>query len=156
MGEEPLEFMPAVAAHRIFELPTLLTTVTAVLWFCLCASGTYILNDLLDLDADRQHARKRHRPFAAGEIPLKHGLAAAAILIIGSVVGGALTLGLPYAAMLVFYLAGTLWYSLALKRIAMVDVLALAGLYTVRVLAGQRRSESFPPSGCSRFPCSCS
>jgi 4-hydroxybenzoate polyprenyltransferase/phosphoserine phosphatase len=139
-----LIFMPAVASHRLFELPILLTASIAMLWFCLCASGTYIVNDLLDLDADRKHPRKRYRPFAAGEIPLTHGLLAAAFLIVGSIVGGVLTLGLQYAASLAIYLAGTLWYSIALKRIAMVDVLALAGLYTMRVLAGGVATDIIP------------
>jgi 4-hydroxybenzoate polyprenyltransferase len=139
-----LVFMPAVTAHRILELPILVTTATAAGWFCLCASGAYIVNDLLDLDADRKHPRKRHRPFAAGETSLQHGLVAAACLIVGSLVGGTLTLGPGYAGALIAYLAGALWYSTVLKRIAMMDVLALAGLYTVRVLAGAVAIGVFP------------
>jgi 4-hydroxybenzoate polyprenyltransferase len=131
-----LILIPAIAAHSLFEVPVLVQSILAVWWFCLCASGTYIVNDLLDLDADRKHPRKRNRPFARGDLPLQRGLGVAGLLVAGSIVGGVLTLGLLYAATLVVYLVGTLWYSAALKRIAMMDVLALAGLYTVRVLAG--------------------
>ena len=99
------------------------------------ASAAYIANDLLDLAADRGHSGKRFRPFASGEIPVIQGMLAAAGLTIA---GLGLGLLLPRAAlgMLIAYMAITLAYSLVLKRQPMIDVTILAGLFTLRVVAG--------------------
>lgn len=131
-----LLFVPLAAAHRIGDIGALTSCVAAFLLFGLCASGGYIVNDLLDLDADRVHPRKRLRPFASGAIPIVHGIVAAFILIVGTLVVAALALPLVFAATLALYLTTSLWYSIALKRIAMVDVLTLAGLYSIRIVAG--------------------
>lgn len=131
-----LIFVPAVASHQGLKPAVMRAAVEAFIWFGLCASATYVINDLLDLDADRTHVRKRRRPFAAGDIPLVHGIVAAALLLGVALTGALLTLGQLFLYSLLFYLSATLWYSFVLKRIAMVDVLALAGLYTVRVVAG--------------------
>lgn len=131
-----LLFAPIAAAHRLDDIAGLLACTLAFVLFGLCASGGYIVNDLLDLDSDRVHPRKRTRPFAAGHIPLVHGFIVACVLISSSLIIAAVFLPLVFAATLLVYLATSLWYSLALKRISMVDVLALAGLYTVRVVAG--------------------
>lgn len=103
--------------------------------FGLLASGTYLLNDLLDLSADRQHPRKRFRPMAAGLIPPRDGALAAAGLLLGAAL---LCAALPLAAtgVLLTYLVVTLLYSLLLKRLPIVDTFVLAGLFTLRVLAG--------------------
>lgn len=99
------------------------------------ASATYLINDLFDLSVDRQHPVKRLRPFAAGELPVSAGLAAAAALIL---LTGAVSSLLPPSSSvsLLIYLVLTLCYSLWLKHVAMVDVLVLAGLFTLRVAAG--------------------
>ena len=100
------------------------------------ASATYLVNDALDLQGDRQHPAKRHRPMAAGTMPVRDGLAAAAAMAgLALLVGG---LALPRAAALSLggYLALTLLYSTSLKRMPMVDIAALAGLFTIRILAG--------------------
>lgn len=131
-----LLFAPIAAAHRLDDVQGLLACALAFFLFSLCASGGYLINDLLDLDSDRAHPRKRTRPFASGRVPLIHGVAAACALIGGSLVIAALTLPLLFVATLALYLLTSLWYSVALKRIAMVDVLALAGLYSVRIVAG--------------------
>jgi 4-hydroxybenzoate polyprenyltransferase len=131
-----LVFVPALASHTILDPGVMAASVLAFLWFGFCASGTYLINDLLDLDADRMHARKRARPLAAGTIPLTHGIAAALTLITGAFIGALLTLSYWFSVALLVYLAATLLYSFKLKRIAMVDALSLAGLYTVRVIAG--------------------
>jgi 4-hydroxybenzoate polyprenyltransferase len=131
-----LVFVPLAAAHRIDDLAALAAALFAFVLFGTCASGGYIVNDLLDLDADRAHARKRSRPFAAGVLSIRHGLFAAAALIGGSLALAALALPWMFAATLAGYLVTSLWYSLALKRIAMVDVLCLAALYSVRIIAG--------------------
>lgn len=131
-----LIFAPALASHRIVEPQVILASLLAFLWFGLCASGTYLINDLLDLDADRLHARKRLRPLASGRLSLVHGITAAVLLVTCGLVGATLTLNGVFTLVLLLYLVATLWYSFALKRIAMVDTLSLAGLYTVRVVAG--------------------
>lgn len=130
-----LVFAAAAAAHRLFEPAALSATVLAFAAFCLCASGAYVLNDLFDLDADRRHPRKRARPFAAGRLPIAAGLAAAPLLTFAAF---ALAARLParFAFVLALYAATTLAYSLVLKRIAVLDVLVLAALYTLRIVAG--------------------
>lgn len=130
-----LVFLPLLAAHRAFDLPALLDAALAFVAFGFCASGVYVLNDLLDLGADRTHPRKRQRPFAAGELPLAQGLVVAPLL---ALCGFALALLLSpaFAGVLFGYYALTLAYSLRLKRIVMLDVVTLAALYTVRIVAG--------------------
>ena len=123
----------------------------AFLAFGLCASATYILNDLLDLEADRRHPTKHRRPFAAGNLPATRGALVIAIFLLASAL---LALGLPFlayrnplipilpvhpyafAGWLLVYAVTTTAYSFALKRIALVDVIVLSGLYTIRILAG--------------------
>ena len=110
----------------------------AVLAFaCLCAltSGTYLVNDLFDIDADRRHPRKRKRPIASGDLPVATACAAAAALIAGALACACL-LRLAFAAALGTYLVITLAYSFRLKKMAMVDVLVIAMLFTLRILAG--------------------
>lgn len=131
-----LIFVPLAAAHRVEDVAAFGACALAFVLFGLCASGGYIVNDLLDLDADRAHPRKRMRPFASGDIPIVHGLIAASVLIVGALSVAAATLPLAFAATLLIYLTTSLWYSMALKRIAMVDVLSLAGLYSVRIIGG--------------------
>ena len=130
-----LVFVPLLAAHRAQEVPLLIHAITAFFAFGLCASSAYLLNDLLDLSADRAHPGKRSRPFAAGTVPIAHGVTLVPLLLLGAF---ALALRLPpvFAGVLALYYVSTLAYSLMLKRVVLVDVLLLAGLYTVRVLAG--------------------
>lgn len=130
-----LVFVAAVAAHRIFEPAALYAATLAFVAFCLCASGAYVFNDLVDLDADRRHPRKRARPFAAGRLPVAGGLAAALLLVLAAF---ALASLLPprFVLVLGLYAATTLAYSLLLKRIVLVDVVVLAALYTLRIVAG--------------------
>ena len=130
-----LLFVSIAAAHRLLDLPALLATGLAFIAFSLTASATYLVNDLLDLDADRRHPRKRLRPFAAGSVPVATGLVA--IIVLFSI-AGALCLLLPplFTLMLAVYVITTLAYSFRLKRAALADVLTLAGLYTLRILAG--------------------
>lgn len=130
-----LVFLPLLVSHRVFELPALLTTVLAFFCFGLCASSVYLANDLLDLPSDRQHHRKRHRPFAAGTLPLVAGpILAVALLIAGF--GLAFLVSSQFVAVLLGYYILTTAYSFQLKRIMMLDVVILATLYTTRILAG--------------------
>ncbi len=130
-----LVFLPLLASHRFMEVDAVVASVLGFLAFGLCASGVYVLNDLLDLPSDRAHARKRLRPFAAGRLPLLHGLFVGPLLTLA---GFALAwLASPlFALVLLAYYVMTLAYSLRLKRVVMVDVVMLAGLYTVRIIGG--------------------
>lgn len=130
-----LVFLPLLAAHRVFDVHALASTVIAFLCFGFCASSVYLVNDLLDLPSDRQHHRKRHRPFAAGTLPLVAGPVAAATLMLAGF-GLACTVSTPFLLVLVGYYILTTAYSFQLKRVMMLDVVVLAGLYTTRILAG--------------------
>lgn len=129
-----LVFAPMLAAHRL-DWATAAPSVLAFVAFALVASGVYVMNDLVDLAADRAHPRKRHRPFAAGRVPIAHGTAmAAGLLLAGAAV--AATLGPTFLLVVLAYVVVTTAYSYALKRQAVVDICVLAGLYTVRLVAG--------------------
>lgn len=130
-----LVFVPVLLAHH-FGAHDLLEAAIAFASFSLCASATYIFNDLLDIEADRQHPRKRLRPFAAGDLSAAAGAAIGAVFLGGSLAMAAAWLPREFLTWLLLYLAGTVTYSLYLKRVVLVDVLLLAGLYTVRLLAG--------------------
>lgn len=131
-----LIFVPLLAAHQVTNPLLLLQGVLAFLLFGLCASSVYLLNDLLDLADDRHHASKRNRPFAAGRLSIKSGLIAFPMLLTGSFLGALLLLPLAFLGVLMAYYTLTLAYSLSLKRQMGVDVIALALLYTVRIIAG--------------------
>lgn len=133
-----LVFVPIVAAHKltapgILSSYLLLDTLLVFLSFSLCASATYVVNDLCDLDADRLHPVKRARPFAAGALSLKHG---AALALACGIVGIGLALLFPTALYryVGLYVIITISYSLYLKRIPILDIAVLAALYTLRIL----------------------
>ncbi len=130
-----LVFLPLALAHQLVNPMLVLHTITAFLCFGLCASSVYVLNDLLDLPSDRQHRSKNKRPFAAGDVPLLHGLLISPVLLICAF---SLALLLPTAFILVlaFYYLCTGLYSFRLKRIMLVDVIVLATLYTIRIISG--------------------
>jgi 4-hydroxybenzoate polyprenyltransferase/phosphoserine phosphatase len=130
-----LVFLPLLTAHLMFAPEALLHATLAFASFCLCASGVYLLNDLLDLEADRRHPRKRLRPFAAGTLPLAAGLAVAPLLTVAAF-AIALAISKLFALALGAYFVATLAYSFVLKRIAMLDTIVLAGLYTIRIIGG--------------------
>ncbi len=140
-----LIFVPALAAHRLLEPHVFTASLVAFTSFGFCASGTYVLNDLWDLDADRSHPRKRRRPFAAGDLPLLHGIVLGPVMIASAFALAASVLGVLFGAVLAIYIALSTWYSARLKRIAMVDVLSLCGLYTIRIFAGSVAT-AIPPS----------
>ncbi len=129
-----LIFFPLLLAH-VVRMPEVLSAGLAFLCFSLCASATYIVNDLLDIEADRRHAKKRFRPFAAGDLSAATGVGIAAVFLAAAFTGASFLPG-RYIAWLVAYLVTTLAYSLRLKRVPLLDVLLLSGLYTLRLLAG--------------------
>ncbi len=134
-AKNSLVLVPLLAAHRIGDLRAVLAALLAVAAFCLCASSVYIINDLLDLEADRAHARKSKRPFASGEVSIAAGLLLSPALLAAAVVIAAL-LPPTFWAVLAAYYALTSAYSFFLKKFLLVDALALAGLYTLRIIAG--------------------
>lgn len=129
-----LVFVPILAAHQI-TISALWHSVLAFIAFSLIASSTYVLNDLLDLNADRAHPRKRTRPLASGAVSIAHGTLLMPMLALAGI-GTALMSGLPLLGALVAYFALTTAYSFRLKRLVVVDICALAVLYTMRILAG--------------------
>jgi 4-hydroxybenzoate polyprenyltransferase/phosphoglycolate phosphatase-like HAD superfamily hydrolase len=130
-----LLFVPLVAAHQVFDVDHWLTLVLAFISFSLCASTVYIANDLLDLESDRAHPRKRLRPFASGAVPAWHGVVAAPLLLATSLALGALVGG-TFLPWLIFYFVLTCVYSLGLKKVILLDCITLAMLYTLRITAG--------------------
>jgi 4-hydroxybenzoate polyprenyltransferase len=126
--------VPLLTSHS-FELVALGEVLAAILCFCLAASSIYILNDLVDIEADRAHPTKHRRPLAAGNIPVLNALLAAPLLLATSLIG-AFFLNPWFAAVLVCYVALTTAYTFLIKRKMMADVIALAALYTIRVIGG--------------------
>jgi len=130
-----LLFVPLLTAFSFMDLGKLGSMVVAFLAFSLAASATYIVNDLLDLENDRAHPRKCLRPFASASIPIVHGLAVAAtVLVLALVV--AYTVSKGFFLMLILYLVLTSTYSWVLKGYVLIDVITLSLLYTLRILAG--------------------
>ncbi len=148
-AKNTLIFVPLLLAHH-WTAGSITGGGVGFLSFGLCASATYIINDLLDIDADRRHPRKRRRPFAAGDLSAIAGCIAVATLLVAAftlafalpniitAIGGFDPALRPYffAEWLAFYTVTTLSYSLYLKRMVLLDVFVLSGLYTVRILAG--------------------
>lgn len=130
-----LVFVPMLLAHQMLDARALLATALAFLCFGLCASATYIVNDLSDLDSDRNHRTKRCRPFAAGLLSIASGAVAAVGMTASGLLLAAL-LPVNFQIALSVYIATTLFYSFRLKRVASLDVVVLAGLYTLRIVAG--------------------
>ena len=128
-----LVFVPLVASRSFTDVPGILGALAMFASFCATASGIYLLNDLLDLPADRRHPRKRHRPFASGELPLTFGAVLAAALV---AVGFVLALQVGGGYLIAAYALLSLAYSLRLKQFPLLDIFILAGLYTLRVVAG--------------------
>jgi 4-hydroxybenzoate polyprenyltransferase/phosphoserine phosphatase len=130
-----LIFVPLLMSHR-FDDPLLVgQALLAFLAFGLCASSVYLLNDLLDLPDDREHPTKRHRPFAAGNISIINGALMIPALLVAAL-ALAFVLPIEFVGVMALYYVITLAYSLWLKRAALIDVLTLAGLYTIRIIAG--------------------
>jgi 4-hydroxybenzoate polyprenyltransferase len=139
-----LVFVPLLGAHRLYETSLLGKGLLAFVAFGCFASSGYLVNDLLDLEADRRHPRKRFRAFAAGDLPLSYGLAMVPVLAgLGCVIGMQVSLAL--LGILLLYFGLSLTYSLFLKETAVLDVIILAGLYALRILAGSA-SEGIWPS----------
>jgi 4-hydroxybenzoate polyprenyltransferase len=131
-----LVFVPILLDHRLTQPEVVARGAMGFAAFCLAASGAYVVNDLHDLEADRSHPTKRYRPFASGALAPRVGHLLAPALIGISLLIGATLVAPGFLALLLLYIGLTTAYSAYLKRIVVLDVLLLAGLYTLRVLAG--------------------
>ncbi len=130
-----LLFAPALLSGTWPDLSTSLLLVLGFVIFCLISSSTYIFNDLLDLESDRAHPSKRHRPFAAGKLPIHQGIIASLMLLSASAIAIS-WMPLLFTLAAIAYLGLTLAYSVRLKQHAPFDVVALSCLFTIRILAG--------------------
>lgn len=131
-----LVFVPLMAAHQYADVQRDVLALMAFVIFSLTASSVYLLNDLVDVQDDRHHARKRSRPFASGALSLIVGWVAWPALLLVAVVLSALLMPVLFSVSLGVYFVLTVAYSLQLKQLAVVDVLTLAALYTLRIIAG--------------------
>lgn len=130
-----LVFVPIVPGLAQMTGQRFLFVAVGFCAFCFCSSSVYIVNDLLDLASDRQHPTKRARPFAAGALSVRRGLVLAATLLVAGISVAALV-SPQFLAAAILYLVVTAAYSLGGKRLVLIDVLILAGLYALRVGAG--------------------
>ncbi len=136
---------PLIFAQRLFDLDAGLRTLAGFWAFCLTASAVYVVNDLLDVDADRAHPVKRHRPIASGLLPQKAAWTGAALLAVCALVLS-LILGAVFAGTVAAYLILNLAYGLRLKRLPYIDVFCIAAGFELRVLAGASAAQ-VPASG---------
>jgi 4-hydroxybenzoate polyprenyltransferase len=134
-AKNALIFVPAILSMKVTDPGTLTTLLIALPLIGAMASGTYILNDLVDLSADRSHPTKKNRPFASGRLKLWQGFTAAPLLIVGGLIGGSM-ISPGFAVTMLSYLVITLAYSFKLKRAALADVMTLSFLYTMRLVMG--------------------
>ncbi|SMR71255.1 4-hydroxybenzoate polyprenyltransferase [Aliiroseovarius halocynthiae] len=129
-----LLLLPMIAAHA-FDAGTIFAAFMGIIAFSAAASSIYLVNDLLDLEADRLHATKHKRPFASGAVPIPIGMLCF-VLLAAIALGVASSLSWAFLGVVAFYMALSLAYSLKLKRMRWVDIAVLASLYTLRVVAG--------------------
>ena len=130
-----LIFVPLLVSGYFVDIGSILLSLIGFFSFSFLASATYIINDLLDLNSDRNHKQKKYRPLASGSISIVDASLVAAILFILAI-GIALSLDGLFIYVLTGYLLLTLVYSFKIKQYIGMDVIALAMLYTIRILAG--------------------
>lgn len=133
--------VPIALAHQLQDTQALISVLFGFLAFSCTASTVYIINDIADVEHDRLHPRKRHRPLAAGHISVPAAIALAALLLTGAIMITVLVMPPAFAGWLAFYAVVTTAYSFVLKRMVLVDVIALAGLYSLRIAAGGAAAE---------------
>ena len=130
-----LLFAPALTSSLILEPDTLATALLGFLAFCCAASTGYVINDLADGDNDRDHPRKRYRPIASGEITVA-AAGAIGLTCLALATATALALNTKFSLLVLLYVFLTTTYSLFIKRLIYVDLIALVGLYLLRIAAG--------------------
>jgi len=131
-----LIFIPLLAAHEFTNTVLISHAVLAFLFLSMSASSGYLINDLLDLDSDRHHQRKRLRPLASGDLPILAGIISAPLLFLVALAGSLAFMSMAFTISLLIYYSLTIAYSQSLKQMMGVDTIVLAGLYTVRIIAG--------------------
>jgi 4-hydroxybenzoate polyprenyltransferase len=131
-----LLFTPFVLAHELHRADKWISLAAAFVIYSACASAGYLLNDLIDADADRRHPVKQNRPLASGDLPVGTAVALMAVLLAGAFAASAALMPWQFTGMVASYFAITAAYSVYLKRTLVLDVLLLAGLYTHRLLSG--------------------
>lgn len=134
-----LIFLPLIASHQ-FSLSAISQSILAFISFCLVASSVYVVNDLLDLSADRAHPRKKKRPFASGEIPIGMGIRIAILLVLLGFVT-AVFVNFNFLLLVLAYYLLTMIYSVYFKKHVVIDIFMLAGLYTFRIIAGSMATQ---------------
>lgn len=139
-----LIFVPLVTAHMYGSGTAVAAAALAFVTFCLGASAIYLINDLLDLQDDRLHPRKRNRPFASGALSPLVGIVLAPAMLASAFAIAWLAVGEPFVVTLAIYVVVSLLYAFWFKRVSTIDVFALAGLYTVRVIAGSAAIAAVP------------
>lgn len=130
-----LLFAALVFDRQLTVLPALLETAIGFALFCLLTSSIYLINDLIDLEADKRHPKKKHRPLASGALPVPGAITAVVVFLATALIGGYL-LSPAFAAICVIYVVLNLSYSFWLKHIPIIDVIVLAFFYVLRVGAG--------------------
>jgi 4-hydroxybenzoate polyprenyltransferase len=128
-------FVPILLGHVYSDTAKLLAAAAAFVLLGVVVSAGYLINDIADLDADRQHESKRHRPLASGRISRRAAIAVAAAMIVVAF-AGAIALSRDFAILLLAYFVLTVSYSLRLKRLPLIDVAAIATMLTLRIAAG--------------------
>ncbi len=134
-AKNALLFVPLITSHQIFVAESVLKAVIGFLAMGLCASATYLLNDMFDLEADRAHKIKRNRPMASGTLSIPQGVALGGVLLASGLIL-AFLVNIWFVAALLVYLLLTILYSFKLKKLQTIDVITLASLFTTRVIAG--------------------
>ncbi|WP_298910606.1 UbiA family prenyltransferase [uncultured Aliiroseovarius sp.] len=129
-----LLLLPMIASHA-FDMSTFIAALLGIVAFSAAASSIYLVNDLLDLEADRLHVKKKNRPFASGAVPIQIGMLCF-LLLSAIALGVAVALSWAFLGVVAFYMVMSLAYSLKLKRMRWIDIAVLASLYTLRVVAG--------------------
>jgi 4-hydroxybenzoate polyprenyltransferase len=140
-SKNTLLLIPLLLAHQVTDIERVVNGLLAFMAFSLAASAVYIVNDLADLESDRQHPRKCARPLATGAVPIAVAVPMVPLTLGSSILIASVFLPTLFTAILLFYIATTTAYSLGVKRIVVLDVVVLAGLYTLRVLSGAVATE---------------
>ena len=133
--------IPPVFAQVWTEPPVIYSVTLAFVAFCLAASGGYIINDLIDAEADRRHPEKRRRPFASGELSPLFGTLSGSVLLAASIGLGFVAVNRSFGIVVTAYVVLSMAYSAYIKRRLLWDVILLATLYTLRLFAGSAAAE---------------
>jgi len=131
-----LVFAPLLFSHSLLEMSLVIPSVLAFIVFCAAASSIYLLNDAADVHSDRRHPEKRHRPIAAGELRIGEAWTAAAALLGFAAIVSVVTLPWLFGLSVLAYVLVNAAYTFWLKRKVMIDIVTLAGMYTLRMIAG--------------------